>query len=39
MTTYKSILAIFILSTNFKIIAVVSTVLGTIINLIFLVLP
>jgi hypothetical protein len=36
MTTCKSILAIFVLPTNPKVIAVVSTVLGTIINLIFL---
>jgi hypothetical protein len=36
MTIYKSILAIFTLPTNFKVIAVISTVLGTIINLIFL---
>jgi hypothetical protein len=32
MTTYKSVLAIFILPTNSKIIAVVSAVLGTIIT-------
>jgi hypothetical protein len=36
MTIYKSVLAIFILPINLKIIAVVSAVLGTIINLIFL---
>jgi hypothetical protein len=32
----ESILAIFILPTNFKVVAVVGTVLGAIINLIFL---
>jgi hypothetical protein len=36
MTTYESMLAILILPTNFKVVAVISTILGTIINLIFL---
>jgi hypothetical protein len=36
MTTYKSILAIFVLPINPKVVAVVSTVLDAIINLIFL---
>jgi hypothetical protein len=36
MTTYKSILAIFVSPTDLKVIAVVGTVLNTIINLIFL---
>jgi hypothetical protein len=35
MTTCKSILAILILPTDFKVIAVISAVLGTIVNLIF----
>jgi hypothetical protein len=39
MTTYKSILVIFISPTNLKVVAVISTILGAIINLIFLVLP
>jgi hypothetical protein len=36
MTIYESVLAIFISLTNLKVIAVVSTILGAIINLIFL---
>jgi hypothetical protein len=36
MTTCKSVLAILILPINFKVIAYISTVLSTIINLIFL---
>jgi hypothetical protein len=36
MTTYKSILAIFMSLTNLKIVAVIGTILGTIIDLIFL---
>jgi hypothetical protein len=36
VTTYKSILAIFVSPTNPKVIAVIGTVLNTIINLIFL---
>jgi hypothetical protein len=38
ITIYKSVLAIFISPTNLKVVAIISTVLGTIINLIFLVL-
>jgi hypothetical protein len=38
MTIYKSVLAILVLPTDFKVVAVVSSILGTIINLIFLVL-
>jgi hypothetical protein len=36
VTTYESILAILISLTDFKVIAIVNTVLGAIINLIFL---
>jgi hypothetical protein len=36
MTTYKSVLVMLISPTNFKVITCVSTVLNTIINLIFL---
>ena len=36
MTTYKSVSAILISPTNFKVIAVVGTILGTIINKLFL---
>jgi hypothetical protein len=36
MTTYEFMLAILILPTNFKVVAIISTILGTIINLIFL---
>jgi hypothetical protein len=36
MTTCESVLAIFILSTNFKVVAYIGAVLNTIINLIFL---
>jgi hypothetical protein len=36
MTTYKSVLAIFISPINSKVVACVSTILNTIINLIFL---
>jgi hypothetical protein len=35
ITTCKSILVIFILPTNLKVIAIISTILGAIINLIF----
>jgi hypothetical protein len=35
MTTYESVLVMLILPTNFKVVAVVSTVLSAIVNLIF----